>query len=127
MEVLTQIITNEALQTELEFVLGFFKSQSKTNTCAMLGVGCNIPGDKMFEEIMMSKNQLRKFVEDKIAQYVFHLGDDDLILYDKLLDAEFTFCHEHDLHFKSNDHALVESMLARWSTMGYNHYEVKQK
>ena len=93
----------------------------------MLGIGCNIPGDKMYEEIQMNKTLLRKFVKDKIAEDIFHLGNDDFIMYDRSLDAEFTFCHEHDIHIESNNHTLAESVLSRWSKMGYTYYEVKKK
>ena len=127
MEIRTHIVTNEALQTELAFVLEFFNSNSKANTCAMLGIGCNIPGDEMYQEIQMRTDQLSIFVGDKIAKDVYHLGNDDLIMYDRSVDIEFTFCHEHDIHFESNDHTLTALIESRWLQMGYSYYEVNKQ
>jgi hypothetical protein len=127
MEIRTRILSNEALQSELQFTLTFFNLYSRGNIYVLLGIGCDIPGGEMYQEIQIDNNKLREFIETKIAEHIYHLGNDDLIVNDKVADIEFTFCHEHDIHFKSADQTLLTSVKTRWTEMGYQTYQLSTK
>src|SRR3984893_11420782 len=93
------------------------------NLVAMYGaVGNNLPIDELWRPIAVTPTQIQTFINRSETQGVFRLGASDLIIQNPEADIKFTFSHESDIHFVSDNESFVDQVLKLWLGQGLTVY-----
>lgn len=137
MEIVTEELNASRLESELPRVIEWLDRNGVHQLYVKFGVGSVVPPERLWTPIPVTVEDLNAFVRQAISEGSFAFGKTDLHIYDaatfvKTSDRtfrteypalQFTFCHESDMHFRSENHALVEDVKREWLARGYGGYE----
>ena len=120
MEVRTESLEKSRLQERLQCL-----QLDPHHVNVSYGWACNLDVDSLWQDQRIPTSELGSFVERAILNGIFELGESDLHINGTARAFSFTLCHESDLHFKSDDQAIVARVIDAWSEAGIRHYEVR--
>jgi hypothetical protein len=121
MEIVTEELEPSALASEFLYVLRWLDRHSVVELGVSFGVGCALSPERLWKPLPVQTCDLPEFVQQAIATGTFTFGKADLHL--DAWDVAFTFCHESDLHFRSEDPTLIEDVRREWTERGYSGYQ----
>jgi hypothetical protein len=122
-EITTGTLGEDQLEFELTWAHEFFRSQHVGDLKVMYGWACNLDIDEQYKWIPLSVNELPSFIRDSVHKGIYRIGRSDLWIVDAGSRFEFLFCHESDVHFKSESAEVLVQVREIWRTRGYSGYE----
>jgi hypothetical protein len=121
MEIVTEELEPSQLEAEMPFILQWLQRCGVQELNVSFGVGCALPPERLWKPLPVQTRDLPEVVRGAIAAGAFAFGRADLYLHGQ--DFAFIFCHESDLHFRSDDASSVEDVRREWTARGYGGWE----
>ncbi len=90
------------------------------------GFGCDCPDEQLYQDVPMTLDRLLPFIAESESADFYRVGKDNLHVKTSTGQAEFLFCHESDIHFITEDSALLERLRDAWLGEGYQGMHMKR-
>jgi hypothetical protein len=117
-EVLTEILTPAQYGS---FIDDLQKILTPSKTLELsFGWDPRHPDDKQLADRTIPPSALAATLQDA-AKAGFSLGEVDVWISGD--DFEFQFCNDRDLHLRSNNRAMIDTMVKHWKARGFTVYE----
>lgn len=117
----TQPLTADETWREIDAMITFLRSLAIERVEITYGWGCNAV--EIAQPVVVAVDDLPLFLQNNIAQGVYHLGEDNFYITGYITGAEpslvFTLCHDADIHFKADNAALEVQLRGEWEARGY--------
>lgn len=83
------------------------------------GWGSNLPIERLWQPSDLTAGSLEDFVQQSEREGIYQLGRGDLVISDVQTGMTFIVCHESDLHFISDDEAMLDRVSTLWRAAGF--------
>src|SRR5262245_56450164 len=124
MEVRTEPLEEARLQTQPDLVYRLCPQFDPHELDISYGWACHLDIDSLWKDHRIPTSKLVPFVQRAISNGIVELGGSDLHIKGVHRAFSFTLCHKSDLHFASNDPALLAIVTAAWREAGVRYYDV---
>lgn len=126
MEISSGYLKQRNLEQELDYIIRFMAVHS-TSATYMYGWGCEISIDDQWTTYPVEVRDIKVKVKASIDKQIFKYGESDLYISDSEEKFYFLLCHEGDVHFRSDDEALVAAVNESWRHKGYQTHKIKRQ
>lgn len=113
----TAPLTPEATWREIDALVTFLTSLGVTQVTITYGWGCHAEG--MEQSTIVPLSELVVFLQQTIAQGIYHLGEDNLYISADDPTLTITLCHDQDIHFEAASKSLEARLRGEWESRGH--------
>jgi hypothetical protein len=122
MELASGILTRGQIITELQGTPELLASYGYAQVIVYFGFGSCGNIDELWKEIQIEAEGLLQFAENGERRGLFEPGRSDLYIEAKDGSLLLQFCHDSDIHFRSENEALAAALESRWREKGFAGY-----
>ena len=123
MEILTDILTEDAFRDELKGTAQFLSERGVAEAAVSFGFAPDSPDlEDVGTPYLVPVLEVPSFIADRERTKGFRLGVCDCWLEPAGLGGRFLFCNDRDIHFTSDSPGLLDLVRARWRQKGFRVY-----
>jgi hypothetical protein len=119
MEIVTRLLSVEEYRAGMAEAIKFYASSGIDEILVAYGWSCDCPKEELYIDKRMPIGELDGFIARAEANGYYHVSRDNLHVKDQTGKSEFLFCHEADIHFKTEDEELSQRLNAVWIAKGF--------
>jgi hypothetical protein len=120
MDITTRPLSPEEHRLGMADAEAFYRSRGDESVLVAYGWGCDCPDPELYQDRLVPLSRFREFVTAAEAANYYRVSKDNLHFKDTRGSSQFLFCHESDIHFTTDDLPLLEEVVRRWRSLGFN-------
>lgn len=100
---ISQVMPEAELLRAVDALPDFLRARGVEACVVMHGWGSELPMEALWKPVRIAVGEVPPFVAEAVANREFLPGESDLIVEVDNPPATFVFCHESDIHLKTED------------------------
>ena len=118
LELVTGTLDPEYLMQQITVTAIWLRAIGIDQVFVEYGWGCNLDAGSLWQKQEVSLENLGQFATQAAAAGVFRPGGADLIVSEMSGSFQIIFCHESDIHIKTESLALLDTARTEWARQG---------
>lgn len=119
MEIVTKELSAAQILGEIPAIVRAFRRMGLGELTVVFGWASGCEVDRWWQPHFVTLAGLESFVRQHVEEGVFLPGESDLHICDRANTVEFLLCHESDIHLRTENAAIAETIEQAWDRKGY--------
>ena len=126
MEITTRYLSPDEHRKGITAAVRFYTEKHVERVLIAYGWGCNCPDEELYQDKTIPLSEFEAFMSAAESANYYRVSKDNLHFKDESGLSEFLFCHEADIHFKTDGLSLQGEVRALWHKLGFERIQPRE-
>ena len=123
MQITSGVLTSDQMWEELAHLQSLLTASGYSEVEVLWGWACELPIDELWKRETISVEHLIEHAKQGADSGIFKMGSSDLFVDAPDGSFKYQFCHDSDLHFRTNRESLLTALRGRWIERNFPGYD----